>query len=64
MDKQIIEYAGEPVGIAVPENGKLKFIAVKFHVMDLDEQLFPTTEDVNAAIRRLAAHHRPPQLHS
>lgn len=64
MDKQVIEYAGEPVGIAVPENGKLRFIAVKYHVMDLDEQLFPTTEDVNAAIRRLVVDHRPPQLHS
>ena len=40
MDKQVIQYAGEPVGIAVPENGKLKFIAVKYHVMDLDDQLF------------------------
>lgn len=63
MDKQVIEYAGEPVGIAVPENGKLKFIAVKFHVMDLDEQLFPTAEEVSAAIHRLVVH-RPPQLHS
>ena len=51
-------------GIAVPENGKLRFIAVKFYVMDLDEQLFRTTEDVNAAIRELVVHHRPPQLHS
>jgi hypothetical protein len=64
MDKHVIEYAGEPVGIAVPEDGKLKFIAVKYHVMDLDEQLFPTTEDVNAAIHRLVVRHRPPQLHS
>ena len=53
MSKQVIEYAGEPVGIAVPENGKLRFIAVKFHVMDLDEQVFVSTEAVNAAIRRL-----------
>ena len=64
MDKQVIEYAGEPVGIAVPENGKLRFIAVTYHVMDLDEQVFPTTADVNAAIRRLVVHHRPPHLHS
>jgi hypothetical protein len=53
MSKHVIEYAGEPVGIAVPENGKLKFIAVKFHVMDLDDQVFASAEAVNAAIRRL-----------
>ena len=53
MSKQVIEYAGEPVGITVPENGKLKFIAVKYHVMDLDDQVFPSAEAVNAAIRRL-----------
>jgi hypothetical protein len=64
MDKQVIEYAGEPVGIAVPENGKLKFIAVKYHVMDLDDQVFPSAEEVSAAIHRLVIHHRPLQLHS
>lgn len=64
MDKQVIEYAGEPVGIAVPENGKLKFIAVKYHVMDLDDQVFPSTEAMSAAIHRLVLHHRPSQLHS
>lgn len=61
MSKQVIEYAGEPVGIAVPENGKLKFIAVKFHVMDLDDQVFSSAEAVNAAIRRLVV--QPPQHH-
>ena len=63
MDKQVIEYAGEPVGITVPENGKVKFIAVKFHVIKLAEKLFATPEEVNAAIRRLAVHN-PPRLHS
>ena len=61
MSKQVIEYAGEPVGITVPENGKLKFIAVKFHVMDLDEQVCPSAEAVNAAIRKLVVH--PAQHH-
>ena len=64
MDNQFIEYAGEPVGIDVTENGKLKFISVKYHVMDLDEQVFPSAEEVNAAIHRLVVHHRPMQLHS
>lgn len=63
MEKQVIEYAGEPVGIAVPENGKVKFIAVKFHVMDLDDQVFPSAEDVNAAIHRLVVD-QPVRLHA
>lgn len=63
MEKQVIEYAGEPVGIAVPEDGQLKFIAVKYHVMDLDEQVFESTEDVNAAIHRLVLDHGPAPLH-
>ncbi|MDO6963971.1 hypothetical protein [Rhizobium alvei] len=53
MDKQVIEFAGEPVGIAVPENGKLKFIAVKFHVMDLDNNVYRSVEDVETAIAAL-----------
>ncbi|MDQ1187165.1 MULTISPECIES: hypothetical protein [Agrobacterium] len=53
MQKQVIEFAGEPVGIVVPDNNRLKFIAVKFHVHDLDEQRFDSAEDVRAAIRNL-----------
>jgi hypothetical protein len=56
MTKQVIEYAGQPVGIAVPENGNLKFIAVKFHVMELDNQVYPSVAAVQHAIRTLAAH--------
>ena len=59
MNKQVIEYAGEPVGITVPENGQFRFIAVKFHVMDLDEQVFASPEAVNAAIRALVVEERP-----
>lgn len=40
MKKQVIEYAGVPVGIVIPDEDRLKFIAVKFHVHDLDEQRF------------------------
>ena len=53
MQKQVIEFAGEPVGIVVPDNNRLKFIAVKFHVHDLDEQRFDSAEDVRTAIRNL-----------
>jgi len=62
MDKKVIEFAGEPVGIVVPEGGRFKFIAVKYHVMDLDEQFFPSAEAVSAAVRRLVVD-RPPHLH-
>jgi hypothetical protein len=53
MQKQVIEYAGIPVGIVVPENDRLKFIAVKFHVHDLDDHHFDSADDVKLAIRDL-----------
>ncbi len=53
MQKQVIEFGGEPVGIVVPDEDRLKFIAVKFHVIDLDEQKFDTPDDVRVAIRDL-----------
>ena len=53
MQKQVIEYGGEPVGIVVPDADRLKFIAVKFHVIDLDEQRFGSAEEVRTAIRNL-----------
>jgi hypothetical protein len=46
MEKQVIEYAGQPVGIAVPEDGKLKFVAVKYAVMDLDNRFYPSVVEV------------------
>lgn len=55
MQKQVIEFAGEPVGIVVPDENRLKFIAVKFHVIDLDEQRFDSPDDVRMAISRLVA---------
>jgi hypothetical protein len=51
MYRQAIEYGGIPVGIAVPQNGKLRFIAVKFQVIDLDNQLFTHVGELQAAIR-------------
>lgn len=52
MQRQVIEFGGLPVGIAVPENGKLRFIAVKFHVIDLDNEQFSTAGELKAAIGR------------
>ncbi|RFB86895.1 hypothetical protein B5K11_27860 [Rhizobium leguminosarum bv. trifolii] len=53
MAKQVIEYAGVPVGIVVPDNDVLKFIAVKFHVHDLDGQHFASPLEVLRAIHKL-----------
>lgn len=53
MQKQVIEFGGEPVGIVIPDEDRLKFIAVKFHVIDLDEQRFDTPDQVRLAIRDL-----------
>lgn len=53
MAKQVIEYAGVPVGIVVPDNNLLKFIAVKFHVHALDGQHFASSSDVLRAIHKL-----------
>jgi hypothetical protein len=51
MQKQVIEYGGEPVGIVVPDQDRLKFIAVKFHVIELDERRFASADEVRLAIR-------------
>lgn len=51
MKKEVVEYAGIPVGIVVPESGMLRFVAVKFHVIDLDKKLFQSVKDVQIAIR-------------
>ncbi|NTF17384.1 hypothetical protein G6L37_03010 [Agrobacterium rubi] len=53
MNKQVIEFAGQPVGIVVPDDGMLKFIAVKFHVHDLDNHRFSSPADVVRAIGRM-----------
>ena len=58
MQKQVIEFAGVPVGIVIPDADRLKFIAVKFHVHDLDEQHFDSPAEVKRAIRDLLASRR------
>jgi hypothetical protein len=52
MQRQVIEHGGLPVGIAIPDNGQLRFIAVKFHVIDLDNRRFSSVGDLRAAIGR------------
>lgn len=51
MQKQVVEYAGVPVGILVPDRSALRFIAVKYHVIDLDNRHFQSVQDVQRAIR-------------
>jgi hypothetical protein len=58
MSRQVIEYGGLPVGIVVPDSDRLKFIAVKYEVYDLDEQRFSSASDVLRAIHVLMARRR------
>jgi hypothetical protein len=51
MEKQVIEYAGVPVGISVPEGNRVKFIAVKFPVIDLDGGIYGDVAELQRAIR-------------
>lgn len=51
MQRQVIEHGGLPVGIAIPDEGKLRFIAVKFPVIDLDNKRFRSVTEIKAAIR-------------
>lgn len=51
MTRQVIEHAGLPVGIAVHQDDAYRFIAVKFHVIDLDERRYASLGDLRAAIR-------------
>ncbi len=50
MQRQAIVFNGQEVGIAVPVNDRLKFIAVRFYVIGLDNRLFDTVTDIRRAI--------------
>jgi hypothetical protein len=51
MKRQEVVYEGVPVGIVVPQDGLLKFVAVKFHVIDLDTKLFKSMGELKNAIK-------------
>ncbi|MCP8894143.1 hypothetical protein KYK29_04310 [Shinella daejeonensis] len=55
MQKQVIEIGGEAVGVVVPDEDRLKFLAVKYSVWDLDAKRFASADEARAAIRRLLA---------
>ncbi len=50
MSKQTVEFAGEAVGALIPENGRLRFMAVKFSVWSLEGQLFATPDEARKAV--------------
>lgn len=50
MQKQVVEFAGEAVGALVPEQGKLRFLAVKFNVWALDGRLFASPCEARQAV--------------
>ncbi len=50
MEKRVIEYAGVPVGISVPDGDRVKFIAVKFPVIDLDGGTYRNIVELQLAI--------------
>lgn len=51
MEKQVVEYAGIPVGITIPDGNGVKFIAVKFPVIELDGEIYENLADLQVAIR-------------
>jgi hypothetical protein len=59
MGRQVIEFGGLPVGTAVPDRDKLRFIAVKFHVIGLDDRRYSHLSELKAAIRdHLSSRHQ------
>ncbi len=55
MNKQVIEFGGEAVGVVVPDAGRMKFVAVKYHVWDLDSRYFRSADEARSAVRQLVA---------
>ncbi len=51
--KQVVEYQGIPVGVLIPRDDCLAFMAVKYDVMELDGRHFLSAAEVREAIRAL-----------
>lgn len=49
--KQVVEFQGVPVGVLIPRDGYLAFMAVKFDVMELDGKSFSSADEAREAIR-------------
>jgi hypothetical protein len=48
--KQVLEYQGIPVGILIPRDGSLSFMAVKYDVMELDGRSFSSVTEARRAV--------------
>lgn len=59
MKKQVIEYAGIPVGITIPDGDRVKFIAVKYPVIDLDGGSYRNIGELQVAIHQHMAKSAP-----
>lgn len=51
MTKQVVEYQGVPVGVLLPREGSLAFMAVKYDVMALDGRSFSSPIEARDAVR-------------
>ena len=51
MTKQVVEYQGVAVGVLLPRDGCLAFMAVKYDVMGLDGRSFSSPAEARDAIR-------------
>ncbi|MBU2327988.1 MAG: hypothetical protein KJ755_11635 [Alphaproteobacteria bacterium] len=59
MKKQVIEYAGVPVGITIPDGDRIKFIAVKYPVIELDGGVYRSVSELQMAIHQHMANSAP-----
>ena len=59
MKKQVIEYAGVPVGITIPDGDRIKFIAVKYPVIELDGGVYRSVSELQIAIHQHMAKSAP-----
>ncbi|WP_139276084.1 hypothetical protein [Pararhizobium antarcticum] len=55
MQKHVVDYGGEAVGAVVPENGRLRFIAVKYSVWSLDGTVYPSLSAARIAVGEIMA---------
>ncbi|WP_428413576.1 hypothetical protein [Pararhizobium sp.] len=49
--KQVVDYQGIPVGVLIPRDGSLAFMAVKYDVIELDGRSFSSATEAREAVR-------------
>ena len=55
MEKHVVTVAGEAVGVLVPRNEDMQFVAVKLDAWDLDGCLYPSRTEAERQIRQHVA---------